>query len=131
VSDQEGEGRGIVSETPLPGIGVRYEFVTEDGARLGVIHHRTGVRELVLFELTRSSLPQLGGGKRPSIQASSGRQSSPRGGQMRGSVVRPRQRQLPVVPTSPWVRMPGRPLPGPLSEPNFPRTHHQDSQGQS
>jgi TrkA domain protein len=41
----------IVSETPLPGIGVRYEFVTDDGARLGVIHHRTGLRELVLFEL--------------------------------------------------------------------------------
>jgi TrkA domain protein len=40
----------IVSETPLPGIGVRYEFVTDDGARLGVIHHRTGLRELVLFE---------------------------------------------------------------------------------
>ncbi len=39
-----------VSETPLPGIGVRYEFDTEDGIRLGVIHHRTGVRELVLYE---------------------------------------------------------------------------------
>lgn len=40
----------IVKETPLPGIGVRYEFDTEEGVRLGVIHHRTGVRELVLYE---------------------------------------------------------------------------------
>jgi TrkA domain protein len=40
----------IVTETPLPGIGVRYEFVTEDGARIGVVHHRSGMRELVLFE---------------------------------------------------------------------------------
>lgn len=40
----------IVSETPLPGIGVRYEFTTEDGDRVGVVHHRSGMRELVLFE---------------------------------------------------------------------------------
>jgi TrkA domain protein len=40
----------IVSETTLPGIGVRYEFVTEDGARVGVVLHRSGMRELVLFE---------------------------------------------------------------------------------
>jgi TrkA domain protein len=40
----------IVSETPLPGIGVRYEFETEEGARLGVVHHRSGIRELVLYE---------------------------------------------------------------------------------
>jgi TrkA domain protein len=40
----------IVTEVPLPGIGVRYEFETENGARLGVVHHRSGVRELVVFE---------------------------------------------------------------------------------
>jgi TrkA domain protein len=40
----------LVDEIPLPGIGVRYEFVTEDGARVGVVHHRSGVREMVLFE---------------------------------------------------------------------------------
>jgi TrkA domain protein len=40
----------IVSETRLPGIGVRYEFITEDGSRVGVVHHRSGVRELVVFE---------------------------------------------------------------------------------
>ena len=41
---------GIVNEIPLPGTGVRFEFVTEDGARVGVVHHRSGIQELVLFE---------------------------------------------------------------------------------
>jgi K+/H+ antiporter YhaU regulatory subunit KhtT len=49
-TDLEDDFVGIVSEIPLPGIGVRYEFVTEDGARVGVVHHRSGMRELVLFE---------------------------------------------------------------------------------
>ncbi len=40
----------VVNEILLPGIGVRYEFVTEDGDRVAVVHHRSGVRELVLFE---------------------------------------------------------------------------------
>jgi TrkA domain protein len=40
----------VVHERPLPGVGVRYEFTTQDGLRLGVIHHRTGERELVLYE---------------------------------------------------------------------------------
>ena len=35
-----------IEETKLPGVGVRYEFETEDGRRVGVIHHRTGRREL-------------------------------------------------------------------------------------
>ncbi len=40
----------VVNEIRLPGIGVRYEFITEDGARVGVVHHRSGIREIVLFE---------------------------------------------------------------------------------
>jgi TrkA domain protein len=39
-----------VSETRLPGIGIRYEFVTSGGRRIGVIHHRTGRRELLVFD---------------------------------------------------------------------------------
>jgi TrkA domain protein len=42
----------VVSETRLPGIGIRYEFVTEDGSRVGVVHHRSGFREVVAFERT-------------------------------------------------------------------------------
>jgi TrkA domain protein len=40
----------VVNEIRLPGIGVRYEFVADDGNRIGVVHHRSGIRELVLFE---------------------------------------------------------------------------------
>jgi TrkA domain protein len=40
----------VVDEITLPGVGVRYEFMTEEGARVGVVHHRSGMRELVLFE---------------------------------------------------------------------------------
>ena len=39
-----------VSTTALPGIGIRYEFVAHDGHRIGVVHHRSGVRELVRYE---------------------------------------------------------------------------------
>ncbi|MDX1449099.1 MAG: cation:proton antiporter regulatory subunit [Acidimicrobiia bacterium] len=35
-----------IEETQLPGVGVRYEFVTEDGERVGVVHHRGGRREM-------------------------------------------------------------------------------------
>ena len=35
-----------IEETPLPGVGLRLEFEVEDGSRIGVIHHRTGRREL-------------------------------------------------------------------------------------
>jgi hypothetical protein len=34
-----------VSETKLPGVGVRYDFVTAAGQRIGVLVHRTRVRK--------------------------------------------------------------------------------------
>jgi TrkA domain protein len=37
-----------IQQTPLPGVGVRYDFTTEEGLRLGVVHHHTGRRELFL-----------------------------------------------------------------------------------
>lgn len=39
-----------VSETQLPGVGVRYEFTTESGERVGVISHRGGRREVVVYD---------------------------------------------------------------------------------
>jgi TrkA domain protein len=39
-----------VSETPLPGVGVRHEFVTAAGERLAVVTHRTGRRELAVYD---------------------------------------------------------------------------------
>lgn len=38
-----------VTEARLPGIGVRYSFATSRGARLAVILHTTGARELYVF----------------------------------------------------------------------------------
>lgn len=39
-----------ITETSLPGIGVRFDFATENGETIAVVHHRTGRRELVLYE---------------------------------------------------------------------------------
>lgn len=35
-----------IEETSLPGVGLRLDFTAEDGSRIGVVHHRTGRREL-------------------------------------------------------------------------------------
>lgn len=35
-----------IHEVKLPGVGVRYEFETAEGNRIGVISHRTGLREI-------------------------------------------------------------------------------------
>lgn len=39
-----------VSETQLPGVGVRHDFVTSAGERIGVITHRTGRKELLVYD---------------------------------------------------------------------------------
>lgn len=38
-----------ISETPLPGVGIRYEFRTSFGDIVGVVVHRGGRRELVRY----------------------------------------------------------------------------------
>lgn len=35
-----------LNETHLPGVGDRVEFISTEGRRVGVVHHRTGRREL-------------------------------------------------------------------------------------
>jgi len=37
-----------ISQTRLPGVGVRYDLISDEGQRLGVIHHRTGRREVFI-----------------------------------------------------------------------------------
>ncbi len=39
-----------INETPLPGVGIRYDFKTSAGARVGVVHSRTGRRELLVYD---------------------------------------------------------------------------------
>jgi TrkA domain protein len=39
-----------VRETQLPGVGVRHEFTTSDGTQLGVLVHRDGRRDLLIYD---------------------------------------------------------------------------------
>lgn len=39
-----------VGETRLPGVGVRHEFTTAGGERIAVLSHRSGRRELVVYD---------------------------------------------------------------------------------
>jgi len=39
-----------LEETRLPGIGLRHDFVTAQGRRVGVVSQRTGARELVIYD---------------------------------------------------------------------------------
>lgn len=39
-----------VERTSLPGIGLRHVFTTERGRQLGVVSHRTGRRDLVIYD---------------------------------------------------------------------------------
>lgn len=39
-----------VTETPLPGVGVRHEFTTASGERVAVLTHRTGRREIAIYD---------------------------------------------------------------------------------
>jgi TrkA domain protein len=39
-----------VEETLLPGVGARHDLTTSEGQRLGVIVHRTGRRELLIYK---------------------------------------------------------------------------------
>ena len=41
---------GDVRETVLPGVGVRHEFTTAEGDRVGVLVHRTGRREVLVYD---------------------------------------------------------------------------------
>jgi TrkA domain protein len=50
VDAQRGDHVADVTETVLPGVGVRHEFTTEDGDRVGVLVHRGGRREVLLYD---------------------------------------------------------------------------------
>lgn len=40
-----------VEEVELPGIGMRYDLMTRKGRRVGVVQHRSGRRDLLVFSL--------------------------------------------------------------------------------
>jgi TrkA domain protein len=39
-----------IHETALPGVGLRHDFTTRTGRQLGVITHRTGRRDLIVYD---------------------------------------------------------------------------------
>ena len=46
-----GSGSGMdIQETTLPGVGLRHEFTTRAGRQLGVVTHRTGRRDLLVYD---------------------------------------------------------------------------------
>ena len=40
----------VVKETKLPGVGVKHDFNTEDGREIGVLVHRDGRRDIVVYD---------------------------------------------------------------------------------
>ncbi len=38
-----------IEETRLPGIGLRHDFTTSEGTRIGMVTYRDGRRELLIF----------------------------------------------------------------------------------
>lgn len=40
-----------VEETALPGVGLRHDFLTSSGRRVGVVSHRSGRRDLVIYDV--------------------------------------------------------------------------------
>lgn len=49
MSSDDATRSSEVRSTPLPGVGEREEFTTADGECLGVVRHRGGDRELIVF----------------------------------------------------------------------------------
>jgi TrkA domain protein len=46
-----GHRRGMdIQETNLPGVGLRHDFTTRAGRQLGVVTHRTGRRDLLVYD---------------------------------------------------------------------------------
>jgi TrkA domain protein len=37
-----------IEQTALPGVGIRYDFETQEGQRVGIVHHHTGRREVFI-----------------------------------------------------------------------------------
>jgi TrkA domain protein len=44
--EEEDDDMAEIREVKLPGLGVRYEFITQEGKRVGVVSHRSGRKEL-------------------------------------------------------------------------------------
>jgi TrkA domain protein len=50
VSRRETAKRMDIQETNLPGVGLRHDFTTKAGRQLGIVTHRTGRRDLLVYD---------------------------------------------------------------------------------
>jgi K+:H+ antiporter subunit KhtT len=50
MTDRSGSQAMDVNETPLPGVGLRYDFTTRSGRQIGVVSHRSGRRDLLVYD---------------------------------------------------------------------------------
>lgn len=50
MEEADTQGPTKVDRVTLPGMGVRYEFETAAGERVAVVHHRTGERDLIVYD---------------------------------------------------------------------------------
>ena len=48
-----------IERTLLPGVGVRFDFVTEEGMRVGVVHHKIGRRDVFVCSADDPDLAAL------------------------------------------------------------------------
>ncbi len=51
---------GDVEQTPLPGVGIRYDFATDGGRRIGLVVHRDDTVELVVCDVAARVVASVG-----------------------------------------------------------------------
>jgi K+:H+ antiporter subunit KhtT len=49
-AQREADAVARIEETRLPGIGLRHDFTTSDGTRIGLVTYRDGRRELLIYD---------------------------------------------------------------------------------
>ena len=98
-----------VNVTPLPGIGVQQDFGTRDGRRLGVITHRDGHCELLVF---RRDDPDAVVVAVPLTAAESGTLASLLGAPHLVEHIAAQHRDLAGIETHQLVVVPGSPFDG-------------------
>lgn len=97
-----------IEETALPGVGVRHDFSTRNGQRIGVISHRDGRRELLVYDrrdpdACSTVLPLDEEDVRTLADLLGGSQVVERFDRLRQSVAGLTIDWLPIAPGSPWA----------------------------
>lgn len=98
-----------VDVTPLPGIGVRQDFMTRAGRRIGVINYRDGRAELLIY---RADDPDATGSSIPLTSAEAGTLASLLGAPHLVGHIADQHGDVPGIDTHQLMVMPGAPYDG-------------------